>query len=107
MNCVLHHHQRYHRSYEDRENQPTRDALVSISQLPNVRGKARRCGEWARGCSSSDVEPRYSRRSHHQLENSIRVAAFHAADIITGISGSDYRKRSRGQTGIAASRKWG
>jgi len=93
MNRVLNHHQRYDRSREDRENQPTRDALVPISQLPNVRGKARRCGNSARGYFSSDVESRYFGRSQHQLGNSISIVAFHAADTITGIPCNDGRKR--------------
>jgi hypothetical protein len=105
MNCVLNHHQRYHRPCEDRQNQPTRNALVPISQLPNVRGKAPCCRDSARGYFSIDVELRHFRRFYHQLENSIRIVAFHAADIITGIPGDDRRNRWRGQTAIAVSRK--
>jgi hypothetical protein len=92
MNCVLNHHQRYDRSREDRQNQPTRDALVPISQLPNVRGKPCRCRNSARSYFLSDVELRYFRRSNYQLGDSISTVAFHGADVITGIPGNDGRK---------------
>jgi hypothetical protein len=105
MNRELHHPQRDDGSGEYRENQPSRDALVPISQLPDVRGKARLRGDSALGFFSIGVELRYFIGFRHELGNLISIVVFHGADVITGNSRSDVRKSGRGLTGIAASRK--
>ena len=56
MNRELNHHQCDDGSREDRQHQPPRDALVPISQLPNVGGKARRSINVARGLFSKRIE---------------------------------------------------
>lgn len=103
MNRVLNHHQRYDGTREDRENQPTRDALVSISQLTNMRGKARRLKNSARRLFSIDVEPRYFRGFHHHLGGSITIVAFHVADGSTAKSRGVVRKPGPGLPGITVS----
>jgi hypothetical protein len=105
MNRELNHHQRDNSSREYREHQPSGDSLVPNSQLPHVRGKAGLRGNSVRGFLSIAVESRYFCGLRHQPGNSIRIVAFHSANIITGISGSDGRERRRGQAAIAVSRK--
>jgi hypothetical protein len=106
MNRELDKHQRDDGTGEDRQYQPARDALVPISQLPNVPGKARHSRNSARGFFLGSLEPLYSGGFYYQLGNSIRIVVFHAADGITGNSHNSLRTRWRGQTGIAVSAKW-
>jgi hypothetical protein len=105
MNRELNHHPRNDGSREDRENQPARDTLVSISHLPNVSGQSWRSEGSARGLSQRGIPPFHYSGLGQQLGNSIRIVAFHGADVITGLPGSDQTKRLQGQTAIAVSRK--
>ena len=86
MNRELNHHQRDDGSGEHCQQQPPRDALVPVSQLPNVRGKARRYSNSARGFYLGYVAPRYFSGFCRQPGNSIKIVAFHGGDSTTGNS---------------------
>jgi hypothetical protein len=105
MNRELHQHQRDDGSGEYREYQPSRDALVPISQLPDVRGKTRLRGASARGFFSIGVELRHFIGFRHEPGNLISIVLCHGDDVITGNSRSDARESGRGLTGIADSTK--
>jgi hypothetical protein len=105
MNRELNHHQRDHGSREDRQNQPPRNALVPISQLPNVSGKTQRSRNSARGLFSNGVEPRHFGGACDLLGNSIKIVPSHGGDTTTGNSRQVVRNRARSQTAIASSTK--
>jgi hypothetical protein len=104
-NRELNHRECYDGSSENGEDQPSGDALIAIPQLPNVRGKARRCSDSARVCFQSGVKRPYFRRFCHLLGNSIRIIECHGRDITTGNLSGDARERPRGLTAIVVSRK--
>jgi hypothetical protein len=97
MNRELHQHQRDDGSSEEGENQPSRDPLVPISQLPNMRGKPRRSRNSARGSVQRGVPRRYYSGLGQQPGNSIRIVAFHApilsARFWAALKGSDGRAK--------------
>jgi hypothetical protein len=101
MNRELNHPERDDSSREDRQNQPPRDALVPISQLPHVRRKVRRVRNSARGFFWNSVGPSYFNGFCQKFGNSIRMATFHGGDSATGSSRQVARNRARSQTAIA------